>query len=86
MAQKLTITANGNNNGNGANGRKKAKKAKKDLNQFARDYAADAQATFNGMGNGPKIDKLRDLVLALIDQNKNQLNRIQLLEAQLKAR
>lgn len=86
MAQKLTITANSNNNGNGANGRKKAKKAKKELKQFADNYAANAQSTFDGMGNGPKIDKLRDLVLALIDQNINLIRRVEDLETQLKAR
>lgn len=77
MAQKLTVSSP--NNGSG--GRKKAKKARKDLKQFATDYAADAQAAFNGMGNGPKIDKLRDLVIALIEQNINLTNRIQQLEA-----
>ncbi len=83
MAPKLTINASGQNNGNGQTRRKKAKKAKKDLKQFTTDYAADPQAAFDGMGNGPKFDKLRDLAIALIDQNTNLLQRVEALEARL---
>jgi hypothetical protein len=79
VAQKLTIL-NGPNNG--AASRKKAKKAKRDLKQFA---TTNDQTNFNGLNNGQQINKLRDMVLALIDQNTNLTKRVEDLEAAVKS-